>query len=131
MIRLLFIALAATSSASAEVRAARAVPAGSVLDAQDIASGTDAEKQAFLGMEARRPLRPGQVLRRYDVTLPTAVRRQSAVIVLFRRGSLTLRTEGRALGAGQIGEMVNIALPARKKPVMGRITGPGQVEVGG
>jgi flagella basal body P-ring formation protein FlgA len=115
-------------SAVAEVRTQAPVPRGTILTEADLV-GASAEIDRFVGLEARRPLFAGRVVRPSDVQAPRAVRRQEAVTVHFRRGSLTLRTEGRALAEGAVGDSVNILLDKRRTPITARIIGPGLVEV--
>lgn len=119
----------ALGSASAEVTAARAVQRGQVLAEADLQGPVD-ELSGFIGMAARRPLFAGRTVRPIDVELPSAVMRQDTVVVLFRRGSLVLRTEGRALKGGAIGERISVTLSGRRKPLSALITDDGIVEIG-
>lgn len=117
-------------SAAAEVEAARPVAKGAILGAADL-SGPEDEVAAFLGKETRRPLFEGRRVRPIDVQEPIAVSRQATVTVLFERGALKLRTEGRALSKGRIGESVQVALPGRREPLAATVVAPGLVTVAG
>lgn len=112
----------------AEVVATQPVARGDILEPADLA-GPAQEVSALVGQQARRPLFPGRRVRSLDVQEPLAVERQSAVTVLFVRGALTLRTEGRALSGGSLGEATTVALPGRRTPIPARITGVGEVQV--
>jgi len=114
--------------ASAEVVTTRTIERGQRLAAADLA-GPDLEVADMLGMVARRPLRRGRPVRGYDLEVATAVVRQQSVSVQFRRGPLTLRTEGRALSAGIEGEWIDVALQGRRRSLSARIVSPGVVEV--
>lgn len=118
-----------TMVALMEVSAVRPVRRGDTLYEDDL-KGPDAEIALLVGKQARRPIREGHRVRPTDVTAPVAVLRQSAVEVRFVRGALTLRTEGRVLQNGRVGEAVDVLLSGRRKPVMGVVKGPGIVEVG-
>ncbi|MCQ8184900.1 flagellar basal body P-ring formation chaperone FlgA [Parvularcula maris] len=115
-------------SASAEVTANAALPRGTILISSDL-SGPRAEVDRMVGLEARRPLFAGRTVRPTDLREPRAVKRQQAVSVIFVRGLLVLRTEGRAAGEGAVGDSVDILLEGRRAPIRARVTGPGRVEV--
>ena len=130
MLRLVACTALLFSTAHAEVTAASALARGTVLREDHLAGGLPKERRALVGNALRRPLAPGRSITPRDVERPKAVARQSAVTVLFRRGTLSLKMEGRALAAGHVGEVVDVSLPGRRRPVAGLITGPGLVEVG-
>lgn len=113
---------------AADVVAAQPIARGDVI-AESHLSGPQREVSALVGKQARRPIFPGRQVRISDVQEPVAVERQSAVTVLFVRGSLMLRTEGRALKAGAIGDAVSVVLPGRRQPIAARVTGLGEVQV--
>jgi flagella basal body P-ring formation protein FlgA len=126
--RVLLLLPVLMGTAFAEVRTEGAVPRGAVLTEADL-SGSASEVERFVGLEARRPLFAGRVVRASDVQVPRAVRRQEAVTIHFKRGALTLRTEGRAMADGAVGDSVDILLEGRRAPISARIIGPGLVEV--
>lgn len=114
--------------ASAEVVTTRTIERGQVLVELDL-QGPEDEVSRMLGQVARRPLRRGRPVRPYDLERATAVVRQQSVTVLFQRGPLTLRTEGRALRGGIQGEWIDIALKGRRRALSAKIVSPGVVEV--
>ena len=100
------------------------------MSAEDLLGDDPGAFAHFIGKAARRPLFEGRIINEADVTEPEVVQRQDTVAVIFRRGSLTLSMEGRALGAGSIGERIDVAVKGRRASVSAVVTGPGTVEVG-
>ncbi|GGY43923.1 flagellar basal body P-ring formation chaperone FlgA [Parvularcula lutaonensis] len=124
------LAFLLVGAAAGEVEASRPIARGEVITAGDL-TGAEEALAFFIGKEARRPLFEGARVRPFDVREPIAVSRQQTVIVVFERGTLTLRTEGRSLSNGTIGTTVEVVLPGRRKPVSGVVTAPGRVAVHG
>ena len=116
------------SPVSAEVVTTRSIERGQAVRLADLL-GPEDEVQSMLGRVARRPLRRGRPVRTYDLEEATAVVRQQSVTVLFKRGTLTLRTEGRALRSGVSGEWIDVALQGRRRALSAKIISPGVVEV--
>ncbi|MEM8756438.1 MAG: flagellar basal body P-ring formation chaperone FlgA [Planctomycetota bacterium] len=104
--------------------AARAVPRGAALTAQDVRSeprwvAPDSPLLPFdqaLGMVVRRSLDPGDELTRGHVESPLAVREGDVVIVHIAHGTVVLRREARALSDGRIGETIGfVPLTAERR----------------
>ena len=115
-------------SAWCEVSTTRALARGEIVLATEL-DGPLEEINRFVGQVLRRSVSDGRVLRSYDVQTPSAVVRQQTVAIEFKRLSLTLRTEGRALRDGLVGDRIDIMLPGRRRAVTGGIIAPGLVEV--
>ncbi len=122
------IALVAAMALSLDVTAARPIARGTIVVAEDFLGDQD-DVALLVGMEAQRPIFKGREVNPDDLGAPAAVRRQSTVTVLFTRGTLTLKTEGRALRAGRVGEGVDVLLPGRRQPIPATVVGPLTVEV--
>jgi len=60
---------------------------------------------------------------------PALVERNQIVTLVFRRGGLEIRTEGRALGRGGEGDTIRIMNLASRNTVTGWVMGDGQVHV--
>ncbi|MEM1379035.1 MAG: flagellar basal body P-ring formation chaperone FlgA [Pseudomonadota bacterium] len=121
------IALLALSVVT-DVTAVRSLDRGQIIEEADI-EGDGQEVLNFVGRAVRRPIGSGRTIRRYDTQAPKDVIRQQGVAVLFVRGPLTLRTEGRAMDSGSVGDRINIALKGRRQPLSAIIVAPGRVEV--
>ena len=122
------IGLLAAAALMLDVTAARPIPRGTVLGVSDL-EGEARNVALLIGLEARRPIFKGQVVDADDLAPPMAVRRQSTVTVLFIRGPLTLKTEGRAMKEGRVGEGVDVLLPGRRQAITATIVAPSTVEV--
>lgn len=90
---------------------------------------------AVMNRKLKRPLAAGQVVQAADVEdLPGAV---SAVLVkarqpvkmVVRSGTLTVTAGGEALQDGKLDDRVRVQNTESKKVIVGRVTGPGTVDV--
>lgn len=94
----------------AQVKAAQNLRSGTVLNASDLVVEGDNKSalDLFVGMELKRAVYAGVVLKPGDVGAPTAIQRNAIVTLEFVRGPLTITTEGRALDAGAMGDTVRV-----------------------
>jgi flagella basal body P-ring formation protein FlgA len=125
------------------VRAARDVPRHARLSAGDLSVadgelGEDAPigplpgLDGLVGLETRRPLRAGELVTTTVVVVPPVVR--SGDVVMLRAAIGAVEAFGRAVAVenGRLGEVIRLINPESRRPLKGRVTGPGQVDaVGG
>ena len=103
----------------------RAVDAAAKVPAPDL----------VLGRKLKRPLAAGAVVLASDVEYlptPTAavlVKARQPVKMLSRSGSFTIRADGEAMQEGRLDDLVRVRNTASKKVVVGKVTGPGVVEI--
>lgn len=126
---LLLLAALAAPAAQADVLATRTLRAGTVLTAADLSATGDSDAAAMVGMETRRAVYAGRPVTPEDVGPATLVRRNAVVTMAFRHGVLDIRTEGRALEDGGMGEPIRVLNIASRQAVLARVSGAGQVEV--
>ena len=119
--------------ATPDVVASRTLRVGTILTSADIEypQGRDQEIAAskILGKELRRAIYAGRLLTERDVGPPTLVRRNDIVTMIYRSGYLGLRTQGRSLDAGGVGEVVEILNLDTRLKVHAVVTGENKVEV--
>lgn len=118
---------ASTTASTDKVTTTRALPRGTIIKARDV-TGPYAEDD-YVGQELVRAMREGAVLTPRHVRVPLYVKRNETVTLIYRQGALSMETMGRSLGEGALGDRVTIMNLSSRKRIMGRITGPGQVEV--
>lgn len=82
-----------------------------------------------IGLEARVALYPGRPIRPRDVGPPAMVERNQLVLLVFSRGGLEIRAEGRALDRAGRGEMIKVMNTASRNIVMGVVRPDGTVLV--
>lgn len=129
-------ALALAGAARAEIVVpGRNIPARSLIAAGDLVLRADdvpgalADPAAVAGMEARvtlyanRPIRPG------DIGPPAVVERNQTVTLVFRRGILSITTEGRALDRAGPGDLIRVMNLASRNTVPARIDSSGNAHV--
>lgn len=129
--------LAAESTQSAgAVIALRTIPAGSVIEAVDVdlinrgAGGKSLSLDEVIGSEARVVLFAGHVIRPGDTREAALINRNQSVVLQFSRGVLSIRTEGRALERGAVGERVRVMNIDSRTVISGIVSESGAVIVG-
>jgi|TARA_R110002094_G_scaffold216373_1_gene187240 flagella basal body P-ring formation protein FlgA len=132
MIRLLFIlGILASPAMSQTVVAARTIPAQSLIGPEDLALrdgtvvGGESDPLLFVGMESRVALYAGRPIRAADVGFPAVIERNQIVPLRFKRGGVTIATEGRSLGRAGPGETVRIMNLASRSTVSARVGADG------
>ena len=95
----------------------------------ELAADAIQDVQSILGLEARQPLRAGQMLRRNDLTKPELVQRNEPVIILFETSGISLSLRGKALASGSHGETIDVINLQTKRTLQAVITGPSQVTI--
>jgi flagella basal body P-ring formation protein FlgA len=112
----------------------RAMPAGTTLAIDDIRMG-DPDAVALdlvdrlVGLEARRSLAAGAILRESDFRRPILIIRNAPVSMEYARGSLIMSAEGRALSNGAEGDIVKVMNSTSKTVLTAIVTGRGKVAV--
>lgn len=86
-------------------------------------------KDQLIGMEMRRGVNGGTVFTADLLTAPEAVARGDHVVITAETGGFAVRSRGKALGSGGVGEQVMIENLSSSRTVRARITGPGQVSI--
>lgn len=132
---LLAAALAAPATAETLV-AARTLRAATLIGPADVVLIAEAHPGALtspdeaIGLEARVALYAGRPIRPGDVGPAAVVERNGIVVLVYRRGGLSIFTEGRALGRGAPGEMIRVMNLSSRTTVSGLVAPDGSVLVG-
>ncbi|WDI31543.1 flagellar basal body P-ring formation chaperone FlgA [Hyphococcus flavus] len=122
------IATIAAKKKLAPVKAANHLRAGAILHESDLATdGDKAAYEPFIGMELKRAVYAGKVITANDIGMPTLIDRNAIVMLEFERGPLLITTEGRALDAGAVGEMVRVMNLSSKIILTAEVVGPNKV----
>lgn len=137
MIRLALVLTLLPMGAWADtVLAARTLRAETVLTEQDVkmaageTPGTLDDPLLVVGMETRVTLYAGRPIRPQDLGPPAIVDRNQLVPLSYHAGTLSILTEGRALGRGGVGDVIRVMNLSSRTTVTGRIAPNGQVFVG-
>jgi len=93
----------------------------------NVFSGIATSMDALKGMEARRMLRSGEIVRTDDVRHPLVVAKGSIVTMTFEAPGVTLTASGRAMGEGGVGDTITVQNPASFRQISAIVTGPGAV----
>lgn len=86
-----------------------------------------AGRDAAVGMQARRTLRGGQLLRTTDLAKPDLVTRDQGVTLIYQAAGIYLTSRGKALETGAEGDVVNVLNLQSKRTVAATVVGRGQV----
>lgn len=87
------------------------------------------DKEQLIGMEMRRGINSGTVFTADLLTAPEAVARGDHVVITAETGGFAVRSRGKALSSGGVGEQVTIENLSSNRTVRARITAPGQVSI--
>ena len=83
-----------------------------------------------VGMQARRNLGNGVLIRNSDVVKPTLIRQNDSVSIIYSQSNIKLRTVGVAMQSGAIGDNIKVKNESTGIIVHGSIKGKNLVEVG-
>ena len=135
MIRLALLLALAAPAAAETVLAARTIRPQMVIGPADIAlhpsgvPGAFARAEEVLGQEARVVLYAGRPIRPGDIGPPALVERNQTVTLNFSSGALSIRTEGRALDRGGLGERIRVMNLSSRATLFGEVRSDGTIEI--
>jgi len=95
----------------------------------EVSSDTVRDPQGAIGLAARQTMKPGQIIRRSDLTKPELVHRNEPVIMVFEQPGLVLTLRGKALASGAEGDTVDVINLQTKKTLQGVVSGSGRVTI--
>lgn len=114
----------------------RDIERGDILKASDIAlerrpraevGNAPLDRAPAIGMQTKRSLRSGAVLRMADLTKPDLVQRGQSVTLVYHSAGITLTIRAKALDSGTEGDTVTVLNLQSKREVQGVVVGTGQV----
>jgi len=132
---MLFCCLAVPARPEALI-AARTIPSHQILTASDVIvqnetiRGTLSSPDQAVGLEARVVLYAGRPIRQGDVGPAASVERNQIVTLVYRRGSLLIAADARALGRGGPGDKLRVMNLSSRSTVTGTVGENGSVYVG-
>jgi len=86
--------------------------------------------EQVVGMQARRNLGTGVLIRNSDVVKPTLIRQNDTVSIIYSQSNIKLRTSGIALQSGAVGDNIKVKNESTGIVVHGSVVGKNLVEVG-
>lgn len=99
------------------------------MNAGNLAHGYFTEAEHVLGMELRRPSRPGEVLTPVMLAPPRLVQRGQSVLVQAESGAARVTMRGEALEDGVRGQRIRVRNSRSDRVVEGTVVGEGRVRV--
>ncbi|HVJ41286.1 MAG TPA: flagellar basal body P-ring formation chaperone FlgA [Dongiaceae bacterium] len=107
----------------------RLISAGETVQADDIdwassrvdqlAGNTVTDAQQMIGRIAKRPLRPGQVLRTSDLINDPTVHKNDLITIAVQTSNMSLTVRGKAMEDGAIGQTIRVVNVNTKKQLLG------------
>ena len=91
----------------------------------------ETDLRLIAGQEARRFIERGELVCLRDVKPTPLVHRNELITVWNRRGAVVVRTVGKALGTGALGEQIEVKSERSGKRYLARVSGLRTVEVTG
>lgn len=115
------------------VYAARTLPSGTILQDEDISLDRDDLSEevlrSMLGQQTRVTIYEGRPISAAHLTAPHIVTRNQIVVLAYETALMRIETEGRALEAGQEGQIIRVMNLTSRTTVSGRVTSDGTVIV--
>lgn len=87
------------------------------------------DKEQLVGMEMRRGINTDTVFTADLLTAPEAIARGDHVVITAESGGFSVRSRGKALGSGGIGEQVMVENLSSARTVRAKVIAPGQVRI--
>lgn len=97
------------------------------IPATNVFSGVVTAMNQLSGMETRRLLRAGEIVRIDDVRRPIVVTKGSIVTMTFEAPGVVLTASGRAMSEGGIGDTVTVQNPVSFRLISATVIGAGAV----
>jgi flagella basal body P-ring formation protein FlgA len=94
-------------------------------------SGFITSPDELLGMQVKRALAPGALIRHSDLVKPQVVRQGDGLEIVYNRGNIKLRTSGVAIQSGAVGDTVRVKNETTGTVIYGIVKAKNLVEVGG
>lgn len=120
---------------ASSVIAVRTLPAGTIIMPEDVALSQDDSRAGpdqvsqVVGQQLRNMVYEGRRIEAAFLTAPMVVKRNQIVTLAYEKAALRIEAEGRALGAGSIGQIIRVMNNASRVTVSGRIAPDGTVVV--
>jgi flagella basal body P-ring formation protein FlgA len=130
-----FLFLLALPAWADSVVPTRTLRANSIISENDVALRTGAPSAGYasvadvIGQEARVVLYPGRPIGFDDIGPPAIVTRNQVVRVSFQSNGLQIRTEGRALERGAVGDLIRVMNLSSRATLIGQILTDGSIQV--
>ena len=86
--------------------------------------------ESLVGLQLRRGVREGRVVRERWVEAPSKVKRGELVRIVLRHGGLHIVGRGRAVTDGAVGDRIRVVNTDSRREVMGRVARDGSIHVG-
>lgn len=138
MIRALVFLCLLTSTANAEaIVAAKTIPAQTILTFDDLVlrdieiQGAISDPFQLVGKETRNAIYAGRPIRAVDVSAPAIIERNQIISLVYESSSLSIRTDGRALDRGGIGDLISVMNLSSRTTVIAELRADGAAYVGG
>lgn len=124
------VALADSLVATRVIKAQETLVADAIalVDAEIPGAATD--PAAVIGLEARVAIYPGRAILTKQIGPAAVVERNQIITLNYLGHGLAIRTEGRALARGGVGDVIEVMNLASKTKITGRVTVDGDVTVG-
>lgn len=117
------------------VVATRPIAAGAIISAEDVTlvsmdiQGAAAGLPDVLGQTVQTAIAPGRAVQTSNIAPAVQIPRNGLVVLVLQSGGLEIRTEGRALVAGSLGDVIDVMNLSSRSRVQGRIIAAGTVGI--
>ncbi|WP_456389037.1 flagellar basal body P-ring formation chaperone FlgA [Profundibacter sp.] len=132
----IILSFLASSAIGDTLVAARTVRSHAIIGPEDvllkdiIVDGAFDRAEDVIGQEARVVLYAGRPIRFGDIGPASIIERNQIVMLVYRRGGLSIATDARALGRGGVGDLIRVMNLTSRTTVSGIIGADGTVTAG-
>lgn len=132
----IILSLLASSAIGETLVAARTVRSHAIIGPEDVllkdvnVDGAFDRVEDVIGQEARVALYAGRPIRFGDIGPAAIIKRNQIVMLIYRRGGLSIATDARSLGRGGVGDLIRVMNLTSRTTVTGIIGADGTVTVG-
>lgn len=99
------------------------------MNTASLGNGYVRDAARLVGLEAKRQLRSGEVVKLNQLKQPDLISKGDTVVLRARTRVLSVVTEGTALANGHLGEQIKVRNDRSNRVVDGLVMGPGEVQV--
>ena len=132
----LLILLFPTATLADSLVAARVIKAQSAIVAEDVMlvaadiPGALTDPAQAIGQETNVAIYPGRPVLDENISPAAVIERNQIVALTYQGQSLAIRTEGRALSRGKVGDLIEVMNLASRTKITGRVDADGSITVG-
>ncbi len=90
---------------------------------RDLSSNAVVDMNSLVGMEVKRTLREGSIIRKNAIAAPLLVRKKDLITLTVQTNQMRLTTQGQAMDDGAMGDVIRVMNLTSKKVISAVVSG--------